>query len=121
MRRAGTSALVALEVAGCLAMWAPIPLAWMWIGARVFDATLSLFADMCVAFGGFCVTTMLTMGALNRIDAAWVEQRRRAGHDQREGVLTRIVVASATVAIVLFWIWFHIIEQAFIIPFMPNR
>ena len=33
--------------------------------------------------------------------------------------LNQVVVASATVGIVGFWIWFHIIENAFIIPFMP--
>jgi hypothetical protein len=113
--------LLMLEVVGCLAMWVPIPAVWMWIGARVFDATGSMGLDLLVALGGFTGTTMLTMGALNRIDAAWVALRRGAGHDQREGALTQIVVVSATVALVLFWIWFHIVEQAFIIPFMPNR
>lgn len=104
-------ALLVLEVIGCLAMWAPIPLAWMWVGARVYEVTGSLSADLAVAFGGFFATTLLTMGALDRIDMAWVELRRRSGYDQREGALTQIVVVSATIAMVVFWVWFHILER----------
>jgi hypothetical protein len=119
--RAASAAVLAVEVIGCLLLWAPIPAAWMWIGARVYDATASLLADLGVAFGGFFATTLLTMGALNRIDRAWVELRRRAGHDQAEGALTQIVVVSATVAMIAFWVWFHLLQKAFIIPFMPTR
>lgn len=61
------------------------------------------------------------MGALNRIDRAWVDLRRRAGHDETEGALTQIVVVSTTLAMIVFWIWFHILHNAFIIPFMPMR
>jgi hypothetical protein len=119
--RAASAAVLAVEVIGCLLLWAPIPAAWMWIGARVYGATGSLLSDLGVAFGGFFATTLLTMGALNRIDRAWVDLRRRAGHDQAEGALTQIVVGSATLALIVFWIWFHILQNAFIIPFMPTR
>jgi hypothetical protein len=118
---AASAAVLTFEVIGCLALWAPIPALWMWIGARTYEATGSLILDLGVAFGGFLVTTIFTMGALNRIDALWVELRRRAGHDQAEGALTRIVVVSATLAMIVFWVWFHILESAFIIPFMPYR
>jgi hypothetical protein len=119
--RAASAAVLAVEVIGCLLLWAPIPAAWMWIGARVYGATGSLIADLGVAFGGFLATTLLTMGALNRIDRAWVDLRRRAGHEQADGALTQIVVVSATLAMIVFWIWFHLLENAFVIPFMPMR
>jgi hypothetical protein len=119
MKRAASAVVLAVEVVGCVMLWAPIPLAWMWIGARVYEATGSMSADLAVALGGFFVTTVLTMRALNRIDRVWVELRREAGYEQREGALTHVVVVSTTVALVMFWVWFHIIEQAFIIPFMP--
>ena len=112
-------ALVVAEVAGFLAMLAPIPVAWMWLGGRVYELTGSLGADLLVAFGGFFATVLLMIGALNRIDGLWVDLRRRAGHDQRQGALTRVVVVLMTFALILFWIWFHILEEAFIIPFMP--
>jgi hypothetical protein len=120
LRAAGAALLVA-EVLGCLLMYLPIPAAWMWIGARVYDATSSMMADLTVAFGGFAVTTLFTMGALNRMDATWVSLRRRAGYDQRDGALTRVVVVSATIGMAAFWVWFHIIEGAFIIRFMPTH
>ena len=120
-RRAAGAALVAVEIAGCVLMWLPIPWAWMWIGGRVYRATGSLMADLTAAFGGFCITVALTMGALNRIDGLWVQLRRSAGHEQRDGALTQVVVVSSTIAMAAFWVWFHILKRAFIIPFMPNH
>ena len=115
------AALVAAEVTGFLAILLPVPAAWMWVGARIYDETSSLLADLIVAFGGYLASLLAGMGALNRVDQAWVQLRRRAGHAQREGALTRVVVVAMTFAMVLSWIWFHIIEDAFIIPFMPTR
>ena len=121
MSRAAGPAVLAAEVLGCLLLWAPIPVAWMWVGARVYDATGSLSADLAVALGGFFATTVVTVRALNRIDGVWLELRRQAGYDQVDGALTRVVVVSTTVALLAFWVWFHIVQRAFVIPFMPNR
>jgi hypothetical protein len=110
-----------LEVIGSLLMWAPVPVAWMWVGARVYDATGSLLADLTVVLVGFLITVSLGMSALNRIDAVWVALRRQAGHEQAEGALTKVVVVSATVGLLAFWVWFHLIEEAFVIPFMPTQ
>jgi ABC-type nitrate/sulfonate/bicarbonate transport system permease component len=115
-----SAALLATEIAGFLSMLAPVPLAWMWVGARVYEVTGSLLADMVVAFGGFFLTLALTMDALNRVDRGWVDLRRKAGHDQRQGALTQVVVVTTTFALIAFWIWFHILSNAFIIPFMPR-
>ena len=54
-------------------------------------------------------------------DVAWVALRRRAGHDQREGALTQVVVVSATIGIAGFLLWYYVLEQAYVIPFMPSR
>ena len=121
MANAASAGLLLLEVIGALLMWAPIPVAWMWVGARVYDATGSIMADLAVVLLGFLGTVSLGMSALNRIDELWVELRRRAGHDQAEGALTRVVVISATLGLLAFWVWFHIIEEAFVIPFMPTQ
>ena len=116
-----SAAVLVLEVLGSLSMWALIPLAWLWIGGQVYGATQSLAADGAVAFLGFSATTWLVMAALNRLDNLWVELRRRAGHDQTEGALTRVVVVSATFGIVLFLLWYYVIQRAYIIPFMPMQ
>ena len=122
-RSAGVASFLVLaaEAFGTLLMWVPIPLAWFWIGARVYDATHSIMADGIVVLGGFLLTVIAVLKLLTRLDQVWVELRRRAGHDQREGALNQVVIVSATFGVVGFWVWFHIIEDAFIIPFMPTE
>ena len=117
---AASVAVLALEVLGSLMMWAPIPVAWVWVGARVYDATGSFAAGGCVWFAGFLATLWLTVALLTRIDRAWIGLRRKAGHPQTEGVLTNVVVVSATLALIAFFLWFYVIGQAFVIPFMPT-
>jgi hypothetical protein len=109
------------EAFGTVLMWVPIPLAWFWIGARVYDATHSIMADGIVVLGGFLLSVIAVLKVLTRLDQLWVELRRRAGHDQREGALNQVVIVSATIGVVGFWVWFHIIEDAYIIPFMPTE
>lgn len=113
-------AVLVAEVVGSLLMWAPIPIAWMWVGARVYDATGSLMADGTVVLVGFFVTTVLVMRALTALDQLWVRLRLRAGHEQKGGVLTRVVVASATLGLLAFLVWYYVIEDAYILPFMPS-
>jgi hypothetical protein len=113
--------VLTLEAIGSLMMWAPIPLAWMWVGGRVYAATGSLAADAGVAFLGFMATTCFAMAALNRLDRTWVALRRRAGHDQREGALTQVVVVSATLGILAFLLWYYIFGHAYVLPFMPSQ
>jgi hypothetical protein len=121
-RTAGFASFLVLlvEALGTVLMWVPIPLAWFWIGARVYDATHSIMADGVVVLAGFIASVLLVMKLLTRLDRVWVELRRRAGHDQRNGALNQVVVASATFGVIGFWVWFHIIENAYIIPFMPT-
>jgi hypothetical protein len=117
--RAASLGILALEALGTILMWVPIPLAWFWVGAQVYLATGSILADGVVVLGGFLVSVILVMKALARLDAVWVRLRRRAGHQQREGALNQVVIASATFGVIGFWVWFHIIENGYIIPFMP--
>jgi hypothetical protein len=113
--------VLAVEAAGTLLMWAPIPLGWLWIGGRVFAVTGSLAADLGAAFFGFVATTILAMMALNRIDRFWIRLRRRAGHDQTHGALPQVAVVSATLGLVVFVVWYYALSKAFIIPFMPSQ
>jgi hypothetical protein len=116
-----SAAVLTLEAVGSLMMWAPIPLAWMWVGGRVYAATGSLAADGGVAFLGFMATTYRVMAGLNRLDRTWVALRRRAGHDQKDGALTQVVVVSATLGIIAFLLWYYVLEQAYVLPFMPSQ
>jgi len=118
---AGCAALLVGEVIGSLVMWAALPVAWIWIAARVFEGAQSLVAAGGTALLGLAVTEMLAVKALVRLDAAWVALRRRGGHDQAQGALTRVVVVSATLGLALFLIWYYVLSHAFIIPFMPSQ
>src|SRR5439155_9134854 len=57
--KAASAGVLAVEAIGSLLMWAPIPLAWLWVGSRVYNATGSLAADGGVAILGFLATTFV--------------------------------------------------------------
>ena len=117
---AASVAVLALETLGSLAMWAPLPLGWLWVGARVYDGTGSVASAGFVALIGLLLTALVAMALLSRVDRAWVALRRRAGHDQAQGVLGRVVVVSAALALAGFVAW-YVISQAYVMPFMPTR
>ena len=118
--RAAAAALLALEALGALLMWAPIPLAWLWIGGRIYAATGSLAADGFVAFSGFVATVIVVVAALRRIDAAWIALRRRGGHVQDEGALNDVATISGAIGIVCFVAWYYLFSHAYVLPFMPS-
>ena len=117
---AGALAVLTVEVVGSLAMWAPVPLAWIWVGARAYEATDRMFAGGVVALLGILATTTLLLVLLVRLDSVWVTLRRRAGHEQPEGAFTRVVVASATLGLIGFVIFYYV-SGAFVMPFMPMQ
>lgn len=124
MGRSATNAacagLLAAEAVGSLLMWAPIPLGWMWVGARVYEATGSMASDLGVVLLGFGATVILVMRGLTRIDRAWVRLRQQAGYEQRQGALTQVVVMTATLGLLGFALWYYVFSDAYIIPFMPT-
>ena len=63
-----------------------------------------------VAFVGILVSLFVTLALGSRLDRVWRLLRRAAGHDQRDGALPRIFGATAVVALILFAIWFLLIE-----------
>jgi hypothetical protein len=110
--------LLLVEAVGSLAIWAAIPLGWLWIGGRVYAATGSLGADAAVAFFGSVACIVGAVALLRRVDRVWIAHRRRAGYDQVEGVLPQLVVASVTIALVLFLAWYYLFSHAYVLPFM---
>jgi hypothetical protein len=112
-RRAdGVLAFVILvaETLLCLSVWGPQPLAWLWIGSQAdyhFDSNMG---GIVVAFFGILASLFVTLSLASRLDRAWRMVRRAAGHEQREGALARIFGSSAVIALVLFGIWFLVIQ-----------
>ena len=112
--------ILVLEAVGSLAMWAAIPLAWLWIGGRVYALTGSLAADAAVAFFGFVGTLLVMLSVLRRLDRGWIALRRQAGYEQEDGALSQVVTVSVTFALVVFFAWYYFFSDAYVLPFMPS-
>ena len=112
MRLDGVLANVVLlaEIVLCLSMWGAQPVAWLWVGSQVDYLTDSVTAGIAVAFAGMLATLFLSLVIAARIDGLWRILRRAAGHDQREGALSRIFAVTAVVVGAAFLFWFLIIE-----------
>ena len=113
--RQRTDALLALgvlclEVLICLSLWGPQPVAWLWVGSQVDYHGAGITVALAVTFFGMLATLMLTLAIATRLDRVWRILRRAAGHEQQEGVLPRIFAVTAIIALVLFSLWFLIIE-----------
>lgn len=107
-----------LIFAGCLFLWAGVPLGWLWIGSQI-EAAADLGIALAAAMAGSITTIILlawVLGWLNRRHLEWrlrrdpaaAEALERASGDERPpgGVLEPMIVSSAALAIVLFAIWF---------------
>jgi hypothetical protein len=104
------AAVLALETLLVLSLWGPQPVGWLWVGSQVEYRTGSVMLGIAVAFFGLLGSLMVTLALATRLDALWQLLRRAAGHDQREGVLGRLFVVTAAVALVLFTAWFVLLE-----------
>jgi hypothetical protein len=102
--------LLAVELALCLSLFGPQPLAWLWIGSQVDYLTGYVTAGISTVMLGCLASLMLTMAAAKRVDHAWKLVRRAAGHRQEQGALERIFAMSVGVAAVAFTFWFLIIQ-----------
>jgi len=104
------AAVLVLETLVCLTLWGPQPVAWLWVGSQVDYHGAGITVALAVTFFGMIATLMLTLALATRMDRAWRILRRAAGHEQQEGLLPRIFAVTAIVALVLFSLWFWIIE-----------
>ena len=102
--------LLAVEVLLCLSLFGPQPVAWLWIGSQVDYLTGYVTAGIATIMLGCLASLMLTMAAAKRVDHAWKLVRRAAGHRQERGALERIFAVCVGVALVVFAIWFLLIQ-----------
>ena len=82
----------------------------LWVGSQVDYHGAGITVALAVTFFGMIATLMLTLAIATRLDRVWRILRRAAGHEQQEGILPRIFAVTAIVALVLFSLWFWIIE-----------
>jgi hypothetical protein len=103
-------ALLALELLLCLTLFGPQPLAWLWLGSQVDYLSGYVTAGIGTVMIGCLASLMLTMALAKRVDHAWKLVRRAAGHRQERGALERIFATSVGIALVLFAVWFFLIQ-----------
>lgn len=103
-------ALLAVELLMCLSLFGPQPLWWFWVGSQVQHLTGFVTAGIGTVMLGTLASLMLTMAAAKRVDHAWKLVRRAAGHRQEAGALERIFATSVGVAVVVFAIWFLVVQ-----------
>jgi uncharacterized membrane protein YbhN (UPF0104 family) len=107
LRTGSAALLVALMLAGAVALWVGVPIAWLWVGSRLQAETGSLGTALAAMMAGMIASVVgLTwwLGRLNRRHVELQELRGRAAADV--GVLERVLVLSAAVAVIAFGTWF---------------
>jgi len=102
--------LLAIELVLCLSLFVPQPLAWLWVGSQVDYLTGYVTAGIGTILLGCLASLMLTMALAKRVDHAWKLVRRAAGHRQDRGALERIFAGSVGIALLVFAIWFLVIQ-----------
>jgi hypothetical protein len=115
----GSSGLVLLMMmlTGGLVLWVGIPLAWLWIGSQIQAATGSLGAAIGAMMIGVVGSIALMIPVLG-----WLSNKHRSllvarGHpDNGHLALEVVLVASATIAVVLFAAWFLLFAGSSPIP-----
>jgi hypothetical protein len=100
------NAVLALMALVGISFWGPVPLGCMWIGSQFSYWADSLMLGIVTSF--FCMLAALFVGlvVMTRIDQLWIQVRRAAGHDQREGAIGRVFAISCGIGVVLFVFWF---------------
>ena len=102
--------VLAVEISVCLALWGPVPVAWLWVGGRMNYWTGNVMAAIAVSFIGMILSLIAVLSVASRLDYAWRILRRAAGVNQTEGVLPRIFMWTAIFAGGAFAIWFLLIN-----------
>lgn len=107
-RAIGSVLVAGLEIALCLSIFGPQPLAWLWIGSQV-EASGSLTGGLAVAFVGSVTTIIATVWLGKRLERVWLVLRPEAAREGRVGLFETAFVISTLLAVVGFVFWFLIV------------
>jgi uncharacterized membrane protein YbhN (UPF0104 family) len=98
--------LVAMMFLGSLVLWVGVPVAWLWIGSRLQNAT-SLATAIGAMMGGMLLSITLLLGVLGGLSRRHTELQERRGVPENETTaLELVLVSSAVIAVVGFFVWF---------------
>jgi hypothetical protein len=110
--RTGSSALwLTTMFLGALTLWIGVPIAWLWIGSKVQQATDSVGAAIAAMLPGAIVTIALLVPVLGRLNEHYEHTREARGLENfGQAPLEAVLVVSATVALVVFAVWFFFLS-----------
>jgi hypothetical protein len=100
------SLLVVIMFFGSLVLWVGVPVGWLWVGSRLVPSS-----GLATAVGAMMIGMLLTIALLVTL-LAWVNrkhvelQEARGSYGGTTTALELVMVASAVVAIVAFFVWF---------------
>jgi uncharacterized membrane protein YbhN (UPF0104 family) len=104
---ANSALLVVLMFTGAVTLWLGVPLAWLWIGSQLQAETGSVGTALAAMMTGMIASVVALTWSLGRLNRRHVELQELRGRAEAEvGVLERVLVLSAAVAVIAFGTWF---------------
>jgi hypothetical protein len=100
--------LVAIMFMGSLVLWVGVPVAWLWVGSQL-QATSSMSTVIGTMMIGMLVTIAALVSLLGWLNRRHVELQEARGTYLPENATTaleNVMVASAVVAVIGFFVWF---------------
>ena len=97
--------ILAVMTAVNLCFWGPLPVGGLWVGSQVEYLTGSVSIGIFSAFVVLLAALLAALLVLKRLDVLWILVRRASGHDQREGVMSRIFALTAAFGATAFFVW----------------
>jgi len=100
--------LVAIMFMGSLVLWVGVPVVWLWVGSQVQGSS-----SMAAAIGAMMIGMLLTIAALVSL-LGWLNRKHVELQEARgfhlppnaTTALEHVMVASAVVAVIGFFVWF---------------
>ncbi len=100
--------LVAIMFMGSLVLWVGVPVAWLWVGSQV-QGSSSMAAAVGTMMIGMLITIAVLVTLLSWLNRKHVELQEARGARMPANATTaleHVMVASAVVAVVGFFVWF---------------
>jgi heme/copper-type cytochrome/quinol oxidase subunit 2 len=113
MLRAGASGLLLLlmMLGTGLVLWIGVPLGWLYIGSQVQSKTNSIGTALLVMMVGVVASILAIVPALGWLNRKHVELREARGLESHgQTALESVMTVSVVVAVVVFAVWFFLIE-----------
>ncbi|HWD64172.1 MAG TPA: hypothetical protein VG405_03285 [Solirubrobacteraceae bacterium] len=117
--RAGTGALLVVLImfVGSLGLWIGTPLLWLWVGSQIQGLGASLGAALIAMFVGVVLSIVLMAMLLAKLsDVYRANCRARGLGDPGHFVLEAVLVISAGLTLVAFFVWFFLFAGASPVP-----